>query len=38
MTLLVGDGNHEARRLYDRFGFAARAEFIAARLSVDSAV
>jgi ribosomal protein S18 acetylase RimI-like enzyme len=36
MTLLVGDGNHSARRLYAALGFAQRTEFIAARISVGS--
>jgi ribosomal-protein-alanine N-acetyltransferase len=31
MTLLVGETNQPARRLYERRGFAARATFVAAR-------
>ena len=34
LTLLVGEGNHAARRLYQRLGFVARAEFVAARLTL----
>jgi ribosomal protein S18 acetylase RimI-like enzyme len=33
MTLLVGETNEAARRLYDRLGFRRRATFIAARLT-----
>lgn len=31
MTLLVGESNHPARRLYERLGFTPRASFVAAR-------
>lgn len=31
MTLLVGESNHAARRLYERLGFTPRASFVAAR-------
>jgi ribosomal protein S18 acetylase RimI-like enzyme len=37
MTLLVGEHNQAARRLYDSFGFTERASFIAAR-TVDGAI
>jgi ribosomal protein S18 acetylase RimI-like enzyme len=33
ITLLVGESNQAARRLYDRLGFRRRATFIAARLT-----
>jgi ribosomal protein S18 acetylase RimI-like enzyme len=31
ITLLVGESNRAARRLYDRLGFKPRASFVAAR-------
>jgi ribosomal protein S18 acetylase RimI-like enzyme len=38
MTLLVGEHNHGARRLYDSLGFTARDVFIAARTADQASV